>query len=129
VYVAPAVADPEVMINAKAGLYEVPEVIFWTIGFGDEAGVREQVRSPFAAIPVANWLAEQSAGFAARADAVEALPVRVAVIVEARSTVVRSLPAESASEKLEVKFRFDLCVCAEVFAWTVWYLSVGVPET
>jgi hypothetical protein len=68
-----------------------------------EAAGWAQVRFPLAAMALANWLAEQSVGFAARAEAVEALPVSAAVIVEAvkfpeasRATIALAVFAGSA---------------------------------
>jgi hypothetical protein len=42
-------------------------------------GMDEQVKSPLAAMELANWLDAQSAGLAAKADAVEAFPVTAPV--------------------------------------------------
>jgi predicted transcriptional regulator len=52
------------------------------MSFGTSASaIAAQVKAPEAAIAFANWLAEQSAGLLANADAVEALPANAPVNV------------------------------------------------
>ncbi len=70
----------------------------------------KQFAFPLAAMPVAKLFTPHCDGVDASAVAVAAFPEVFALMVAARSTVVRLLTAESASEKFVVKFRLARCV-------------------